>query len=49
MLKLSADGFNRLVGRWRVTVGDANVDAVPTTLTQASHGRRGPTGLSDWT
>jgi DNA-binding MarR family transcriptional regulator len=49
MLQLSADGFTRLVGRWRVAVGDANVDAVLTTLTQASHGRRGPTDLSDWT
>lgn len=49
MLRLSAEAFTELVGRWRATVGDADVDAVLTTLGQADPGRRGPTDLSDWT
>jgi DNA-binding MarR family transcriptional regulator len=48
MLQLSAQAFAQLVGQWRTTVGDAQVDAVLATLAQADPGRRGPTDLSDW-
>lgn len=48
LLRRSGEAFAELVAGWRTTVGDAQVDAVLSTLARADPGRRGPTDLSDW-
>ena len=48
MLTESGSILTALIGEWRRTAGDRNVDATLRTLAQADHGTRSLTDLSDW-